>query len=68
MGGSQAIALIGFCRKCLLAWLPADGGEYAGLAKITMLHNGAAKIGDFIIEESGRIVLVNPETGKAISV
>ncbi|MDD4729465.1 MAG: hypothetical protein PHN55_12045, partial [Dysgonamonadaceae bacterium] len=39
--------------------------QYLQLAKITMLHNGAAKIGDFIIEESGRIVMIDPTTGIA---
>ena len=40
-----------------------SAGEYNNLAKITMLHNGAAKVGDFIIEQSGRIVMVDPATG-----
>ena len=39
-------------------------GEYDNLAKITMLHNGAAKVGDFIIEKTGRIIMVDPTTGK----
>ena len=59
---AEAIALIDFLSKMSAGTAP-DSDEYVGLAKITMLHNGAAKIGDFIIEDSGRIVLVDPETG-----
>lgn len=59
----EAFKLISFLSKMSAGTAP-DSGEYAGLAKITMLHNGAAKIGDFIIEESGRIVMVDPATGK----
>lgn len=39
-------------------------GQYPQLAKITLLHNGAAKIGDFIVEESGRIIMVDPSNGE----
>ncbi|SFL10185.1 hypothetical protein SAMN05216357_112132 [Porphyromonadaceae bacterium KH3CP3RA] len=60
---AQAFALIQFLSKMSAGTTPG-ANEYANLAKITMLHNGAAKIGDFIIEESGRIVMVDPETGK----
>ncbi len=38
--------------------------EYNNLPHIVFLHNGAGKIGDFIIEQAGRIVLINPETGE----
>lgn len=64
-GGSyaRALGLVNFLLKMSQGTAPA-AGEYDALAKITMLHNGAAKIGDFIIEESGRIVLVDPTTGK----
>lgn len=60
----QALALIEFLSKMSSGANPS-AGEYAGLAKITMLHNGAAKVGDFIIESTGRIVMVDPATGKA---
>jgi hypothetical protein len=65
-GGSyaRALALIEFLSKMSDGTTPS-AGEYAGLAKITLLHNGAAKVGDFIIEPSGRIVMVDPATGKA---
>ncbi len=59
---AQAFALIQFLSKMSAGTTPSTG-EYEGLAKITMLHNGAAKVGDFIIEESGRIVMVDPATG-----
>ena len=35
------------------------------LRKLPCSHNGAAKIGDFIIEDSGRIHMVDPSTGKS---
>ncbi|WP_019540576.1 hypothetical protein [Proteiniphilum acetatigenes] len=60
---AQALALIQFLSKMSAGTTPG-ANEYANLAKITMLHNGAAKVGDFIIEESGRIVMVDPSTGK----
>lgn len=60
---AQAFALIEFLSKMSAGTTPSSG-EYEGLAKITMLHNGAAKVGDFIIEESGRIVMIDPATGK----
>jgi len=60
----QALALIEFLSKMSSGANPS-AGEYAGLAKITMLHNGAAKVGDFIIESTGRIVMVDPVTGAA---
>lgn len=59
----KALALIQFLSKMSAGTTPSTG-EYEGLAKITMLHNGAAKVGDFIIEESGRIVMIDPATGK----
>ncbi|HHT04568.1 MAG TPA: hypothetical protein GX005_09660 [Bacteroidales bacterium] len=59
----QAFALISFLSKMSAGVAPSDG-EYDALASISLLHNGAAKIGDFIVEESGRITLVDPETGK----
>jgi len=59
----KAFALIQFLSKMSAGTTPGSG-EYAGLAKITMLHNGAAKVGDFIIEQSGRIVMIDPATGK----
>ncbi len=60
---AQAFALIEFLSKMSAGTTPG-ANEYEGLAKITMLHNGAAKVGDFIIEESGRIVMIDPATGK----
>lgn len=60
----QAFALIQFLSKMSAGTTPSSG-EYSGLAKITLLHNGAAKVGDFIIEPSGRIVMVDPATGVA---
>lgn len=59
---SQALALIQFLSKMSAGTAPSSG-EYSSLAKITLLHNGAAKIGDFIIEPTGRIVMVDPATG-----
>lgn len=61
---SQAFALIQFLSKMSAGTTPSSG-EYNNLAKITLLHNGAAKVGDFIIEPSGRIVMVDPATGMA---
>lgn len=60
---AQAFALIEFLSKMSAGTAPTSG-EYDNLAKITMLHNGAAKIGDFIIESNGRITMVDPATGK----
>ena len=60
---AQASALIQFLSKMSAGTTPSSG-EYSSLAKITLLHNGAAKLGDFIIEPSGRIVMVDPATGK----
>lgn len=60
----QAFALIDFLLKISQGTAPS-AGEYDNLAKITMLHNGAAKVGAFIVEESGRIILADPATGKA---
>ena len=68
---AQAFALLSFL-SAMSAETPAGtgtgqfdySGKYPNLAKITMLHNGAAKIGDFIVEPSGRIVMVDPATGK----
>lgn len=37
--------------------------KYDALAKITLLHNGAAKLGDFIVQESGRIIMIDPNLG-----
>lgn len=59
----QAFALIEFLLKMSAGTTPSSG-EYSNLAKITLLHNGAAKVGDFIIEATGRIVMVDPATGK----
>ncbi|BBD46672.1 Hypothetical protein PEIBARAKI_6665 [Petrimonas sp. IBARAKI] len=61
---AQAMAVVGFLSKMSAGTTPSSG-EYDNLAKITFLHNGAAKIGDFIIEPSGRIIMVDPVTGKA---
>ena len=60
---AQAMAVVEFLSKMSAGTTPSSG-EYDNLAKITFLHNGAAKVGDFIIEESGRIVMVHPDTGK----
>ena len=68
---AEAFKLIAYLSAMSKGTTPGTGsnqydyaGEYLQLAKITMLHNGAAKIGDFIIEESGRIVMVDPVSGK----
>ena len=66
----QALGLIEFLHHMSIG-TPAGTGvgqfnyatKYAALAKITMLHNGAAKIGDFIIHKNGTIVMVDPSTG-----
>lgn len=60
---AKALALIQFLSKMSAGTTPGED-EYGNLAKITMLHDGAAKIGDFIIEKTGRIVMVDPATGK----
>lgn len=64
-GGTQerALALVEFLSKISNDIVP-DANEYFNLAKIIMLHNGASKLGDLIIEESGRVFLVDPTTGK----
>ena len=64
-GGSyeKALAFIQYLSKMSTGTTP-NPSEYDNLAKITMLHNGAAKVGDFIIEETGRIITVDPTTGK----
>ena len=64
-GGSyeKAFALIQFLAKMSAGTTPG-ADEYASLAKITLLHNGGAKLGDFIIEENNRIVMVDPATGQ----
>lgn len=73
-GGSyaQALGLIEFMHH-MAAGTPAGtdteagqfdyAAKYDDLAKTTTLHNGAGKYGDFIVEESGRIVVVDPATG-----
>ncbi len=60
---ANALALADFLDKIMAGTAP-DAGEYSQLPAIVMLHNGAAKIGDFIVEDSGRIMLVDPTTGK----
>ena len=60
---AQAFAFLEFLSKMSAGTAPSSG-EYEALAKIVMLHDGAAKIGDFIIEQTGRIVMVDPVTGK----
>lgn len=59
----QAISLIEFLSNMQAGEEP-DEDDYRDLAKITMLHDGSAKIGDFIIENTGRIIIADPETGK----
>lgn len=60
---AQALALIQFLAKMSAGTTPG-ADEYENLAKITLLHDGAAKVGDFIIEKSGRIVMIDPTSGK----
>lgn len=60
---ADALAVTSFLRKIANGQTPAVG-EYAALAKIALLHSGAAKVGDLIVEESGRIIMVDPVTGK----
>lgn len=64
-GGSHAdaLAVTSFLRKIANNVTP-NVGEYASLAKIALLHSGGGKLGDFIVEESGRIIMVDPVTGK----
>ena len=47
----KALAFIQYLSKMSTGTTP-NTGEYDNLAKITMLHNGAAKVGDFLIEEN----------------
>lgn len=61
---AQAFALIEFLSKMSAGTTPS-AGEYSNLAKIVMLHNGAGKYGDLIVEPSGRVVMVDPATGKS---
>lgn len=65
-GGSHAdaLAVTSFLRKIAAGTTP-NLGEYAALAKIALLHSGAAKVGDLIVEESGRVSVVDPATGKS---
>lgn len=68
---AQALGLIEFLYN-MSGGTPAgtDTGQfdyatkYAQLAKITMLHNGAGKYGDFIVLENGSIIMVDPTTGQ----
>lgn len=60
---AQAVAFIDFLLKMSSGTAPSSG-EYNSLARIVLLHNGAAKVGDFIVEESGRVTMVDPATGK----
>lgn len=60
---AEALGLATFLAKMNAGTTP-NSGEYNALPAITMLHNGAAKIGDFIVEASGRISMVDPSTGK----
>lgn len=62
----QAIAFIQFLDAIESELPPSQFDyktEYAKLAKITLLHNGAAKIGDFIIQQNGRIIMIDPDLG-----
>ena len=60
---ADALAVTSFLRKIANNETPGVG-EYAALAKIALLHSGGGKLGDFIVEESGRIIMVDPVTGK----
>lgn len=60
---TQALAFIEFLSKISLGVTPSSD-EYANLAKIVLLHSGAGKIGDLIVEKSGRVMIVDPVTGK----
>jgi len=46
-------------RRCLREQLHLPE-NYEALQKLSCFHDGAAKIGDFIIEQTGRIVMVDP--------
>lgn len=64
-GGSHAdaLAVTSFLRKIANNVTP-DDNEYLSLAKISLLHNGSGKYGDFIVLESGAVIMVDPGTGK----
>jgi hypothetical protein len=58
-----AAAVVNFMKKVANGQTPATN-EYDKLAKIALMHNGAAKIGHFFIEALGRIFIADPSTGK----
>lgn len=60
---AEALAVTTFLKKIAAGTTPS-AGEYFSLAKIALLHSGAAKVGDLFVEGSGRIMLVDPTTGK----
>ena len=62
----EAILLANFLHH-LTSGTPAGQFDYqtaySNLAPVTILHNGAAKIGNFIVFENGTIVMIDPESG-----
>jgi hypothetical protein len=68
---SQALGLVEFLYNMSISTPAGTGagqfdyaGKYAQLAKITILHNGAGKYGDFLVLKNGVVVIVDPETGQ----
>lgn len=59
----EAVALIEYLHKVRNGITP-DLDEYTDLAPVTFLHDGSAKLGAFLVEQSGRIVMVDPATAK----
>jgi hypothetical protein len=66
----QAIGLIEFLHHMSEGTPPGTGegqfdyqAKYQQLAPVAILHNGAAKVGDFLVLESGRIAMIDPSTG-----
>ncbi len=66
----QAIGLIEFLHHMSEETPPGTGegqfdyqAKYQQLAPVAILHNGAAKVGDFLVLESGRIAMIDPSTG-----
>lgn len=39
-------------------------GKYEALAPVSILHSGASKVGDLIVTAEGRVMVVDPATGK----
>lgn len=58
----EVFNLISFLSKLSLETATTEE-EYNDLANVTIMHDGSAKIGNFIVEKNGRIVMLNPTTG-----